>query len=166
MGRSYPVWTATCVIWKIFFERHHFGARWRPPAGVACPMQPHAPTRCGLAAISERSGTAVKGLTLARREAMTDVADWPRATSGAREFKPTLQNRAMTKKTKADPVAPALEAGNAARGGRPRPAGQSRLRQSAGPSRLDGALSDRRGFPRSPLPLPLRTARHAHVGGA
>ena len=72
----------------------------------------------------------------------------------------------MTKKTEANPVHPAPETGNAARGGRPRPSRQSRLRQSASSSRLDRALSDRGGFPRAPRALPLRAARHAHFGGA
>ena len=46
------------------------------------------------------------------------------------------------------------------------PAVLSRLRQSAGLSRLDGALSQRRGFRRPPRALPVRAPRHADNGSA
>ncbi len=45
--------------------------------------------------------------------------------------------------------------------GRARPGRLSWLRQPAGLSRLDRALSERRGFPRPPLALSVRPARHA-----
>src|SRR5215467_316939 len=64
------------------------------------------------------------------------------------------------------PRASTFEAGNPARDQRPRRRRQSWLRQSARASRLDGAVSDRRGFPRPPRALPLRPARDAHLGGA
>src|SRR4029077_4352577 len=38
----FRVSTATCVNRKVFLNAT-FGTRWRPPAGVACPVQPHAP---------------------------------------------------------------------------------------------------------------------------
>ena len=57
----------------------------------------------------------------------------------------------MTKKNPGDPAHPPLQAGDALRDRRPRSVRLSRLRQSAGLSRLDRALSDGRGLRRAPL---------------
>src|SRR5262249_60406935 len=63
------------------------------------------------------------------------------------------------------PPPPAGEAGNPARGWWPRRERQSWLRQSARLSRLDRAVSDRRGFSRAPRALPLWPTRDADLGG-
>ena len=84
----------------------------------------------------------------------------------------TLIRQLQTRKTVHDqehrrrPLASRRQACDPLRDRRPRPARLSRLRQSAGLSRLDRALSDRRRLSRAPRPLHLRPARHAHVGGA
>src|SRR5262245_16059411 len=125
--------------------------------------------RGGLSAISERSSTAVKGLTLAPPDAMTPCGAlvpcaktrrWlHRCAKGHREASHDQEDRRR-------PHAPARKVGNPTRGWRPRRERQSWLRQSARLSRLDGAVSDRGGFPRPPRALPLRPARDAYLGGA
>ena len=106
--------------------------------------------------ISERSGCKVKGLTLAADADVYAVgAAVPRApheTGPANHHGEDAQNPA--------------QAGNPAGQCRPRSEGLARLRQSAGLSRLDRALSDRRGSGRPPRPLPIRPPRHAHLGSA
>jgi hypothetical protein len=67
------------VIWKVFFNatilvRAGVPGRRRVPNATAC-----ARPRCGLAAISERSGTAVKGLTLVRHRVKTECRGIGRA---------------------------------------------------------------------------------------
>ncbi len=76
--------------------------------------------RCGLPAISERSGTAVKGLTVASRDAMTQCCvivprNWPRkqldqkyASKFEARREPSHEEYVMTKKTDADPSQPSL----------------------------------------------------------
>ena len=72
----------------------------------------------------------------------------------------------MTKNSPGGPTHPGAQAGDPLCDRRPRSARQSRLRQSAGLSCLDRALSERAGLPRPPQPLHLRPPRHADVGGA
>src|SRR5712692_8316906 len=76
--------------------------------------------RCGLPASSERSGTAVKGLTVASRDAMTQCCvivprNWPRkqldqkyASKFEARREPSHEEYVMTKKTDADPSQPSL----------------------------------------------------------
>jgi len=76
--------------------------------------------RCGLPAISERSGTAVKGLTVASRDAMTQCCvivprNWPRKQLDQKYVskfearrEPSHEEYVMTKKTDADPSQPSL----------------------------------------------------------
>jgi len=65
--------------------------------------------RCGLAAISERSGTAVKGLTLARHRVKTECRGIGRAPIMRARVQAYAENGVMTKTTNADPAHPALK---------------------------------------------------------
>src|SRR5215468_547583 len=67
--------------------------------------------RGGLPAISERSGTAVKGLTLAPRDAMTPCGALvaPRRGAGCIGARGNAEKRAMTKKTEGGPTHPPVK---------------------------------------------------------
>src|SRR6516162_4707706 len=67
--------------------------------------------RGGLPAISERSGTAVKGLTLAPRDAMTPCGAIvaPRRGAGCIGARGSAEKRAMTKKTESGPTHPPVK---------------------------------------------------------
>src|SRR5262245_4585877 len=124
--------------------------------------------RSGLSAISERSDTAVKGLTLAPHDAMTPwwpLVRAPRRGAGGIGARRGHREASHDQEDRRRPHAPAGEAGNPARGWWPRRERQSWLRQSARLSRLDRAVSDRRGFSRAPRALPLWPTRDADLGG-
>ena len=86
----------------------------------------------------------------------------PAATAGkscsGNDYTPRPRHPSMKKKSSGPLPARGHQGGDR----RARSGLLSRLRQSAGLSRLDGALSERRGFCRPPRALPIWPARHAH----
>ena len=108
------------------------------------------------ARISERSGSQVKGLTLPADAAVYGA----RRRGSARR-----QSTDLPISHGEDSQKPA-QAGNPPGHRRPRHQRPARLRQSGGLSRLDRALSHRRGPGGAPLALSIWPARHPHVGSA
>jgi len=72
----------------------------------------------------------------------------------------------MTNSTHGKPSSPPAKAATRLVSGGRDPFCASRLRQSAGLSRLHGSLPHSRGLSRPSRPLPLRPTRHPHVGGS
>src|SRR5215831_5522249 len=100
----------TSLIWEIF-SNATLSVRADIPAGVACSVRPYASTSRWSTAISERSGTAVKGLTLAPRDAMTPCGAIvaPRRGAGCIGARGSAEKRAMTKKTEGGPTHPPVK---------------------------------------------------------